>query len=141
MIDPNETHSPQILQFGRRRGAPRVCVLDHKPHVRSFLAGMLEELGFVARESGTAELKTILTDFDPDMVVLGPLNGPAEVGLMLQSLKFAGFIGRVMLFGGRAAPSLMDMQETGERIGLGMLPPLGTPFRDSALWENVSCFL
>ena len=120
MIDQNSPHQSQILQFGRRRGAPRVCVLDHKPHVRSFLAGMLEELGFVARESGAAELKTVLTDFDPDMIVLGPMNGPAEVGLMLQSLKFAGFIGRVMLFGGRAAQSLMDMQETGEQIGLGI---------------------
>ena len=87
MIDRNETHSPQILQFGRRRGAPRVCVLDHKPHVRSFLAGMLEEIGFVARESGAAELKTVLAEFDPDLVsaFVGMLReGEAQVNIVTE---------------------------------------------------------
>ena len=140
LSDPSFPPS-QIIQFGRRRGPPRVCILDHKPHVRSFLAAMLDEIGFATRECGAAELKAILNEFVPDLVVLGPLNGAAEVGLILQSLKFAGFFGRVMLFGGRNSMALMEMQELGERIGLGMLPPLGTPFHDNALRENVSPFL
>lgn len=140
LSDPSFPPS-QIIQFGRRHGPPRVCILDHKPHVRSFLAGMLDEIGFATRECGAAELKAILNEFVPDLVVLGPLNGAAEVGLILQSLKFAGFFGRIMLFGGRNSMALMEMQELGERIGLGMLPPLGTPFHDNALRENVSPFL
>jgi len=141
MLSDPSYPSSQIIQFGRRRGPPRVCILDHKPHVRSFLAGMLDEIGFATRECGAAELKEILNEFVPDLVVLGPLNGAAEVGLILQSLKFAGFFGRVMLFGGRNSMALMEMQELGERVGLGMLPPLGTPFHDNALRENVSPFL
>ena len=140
LSDPSFPPS-QIIQFGGRRGPPRACILDHKPHVRSFLAGMLDEIGFATRECGAAELKAILNELVPDLVVLGPLNGAAEVGLMLQSLKFAGFFGRVMLFGGRNSMALMEMQELGERVGLGMLPPLGTPFHDNALRENVSSFL
>jgi EAL domain-containing protein (putative c-di-GMP-specific phosphodiesterase class I) len=35
----------------------------------------------------------------------------------------------------------MAMQEFGEALGLAMLPPLGTPFRDGTLADNVSCFL
>src|ERR1044071_1688866 len=33
------------------------------------------------------------------------------------------------------------MQELGERVGMAMLPPLGTPFRDGTLADNVACFL
>jgi EAL domain-containing protein (putative c-di-GMP-specific phosphodiesterase class I) len=130
-----------VIPFGRRHGPPRVCVLDHKPHVRSFLAGMLEELGFATRESGVSELKTILVEFVPNLIVLGPLNGKMEVGLILRALKYSAYSGRAMLFGGRNSMSLIEMQEVGEQAGLAMLPPLGTPFRDSTLRENLECFL
>jgi hypothetical protein len=40
--------STQPLLFGRRRMAPRVCVVDHKPHIRTFLAEALEDLGFLS---------------------------------------------------------------------------------------------
>jgi EAL domain-containing protein (putative c-di-GMP-specific phosphodiesterase class I) len=132
---------PQIVQFGRRRAPPRVCVLDHKPHVRSFLAGMLEELGFVACECGAGDLKKVMNEFVPDLVVLGPFNGKYEVGLLLESLRYIGFSGRVMLFGGRNSSALFEAQETAERIGFAVLPPLGTPFRDETLRENVGAFL
>jgi EAL domain-containing protein (putative c-di-GMP-specific phosphodiesterase class I) len=46
-----------------------------------------------------------------------------------------------MLFGGRAATSLIALHELGEQSGLAMLPPLGTPYRDSDLHENLSPFL
>ena len=131
----------QVVQLGRRRGPPRACVLDHKPHVRSFLAGMLEELGFAARDCGAPEMKKVLDEFAPDLIVFGPFNGPTEVGLLIQTLVFTGYGGRAMLFGGRHSNDLMEVQELGERVGLSMLPPLGTPFRDGTLTENVACFL
>jgi EAL domain-containing protein (putative c-di-GMP-specific phosphodiesterase class I) len=116
-------------------------VLDHKPHVRWFLANKLEELGFISRECAAAEFKKILTEFVPDLVVLGPFNGKNEVSLLLESLRYIGFGGRVMLFGGRNSPDLFDAQELAERTGLAVLPPLGTPFRDETLRENVGAFL
>jgi EAL domain-containing protein (putative c-di-GMP-specific phosphodiesterase class I) len=131
----------QIVQFGRRNGPPRACVLDHKPHVRSFLGGMLEDLGFATRDCGAAELKKLLDEFVPDLIVFGPLNDKSEVGLLLQALRFSNYRGRIMLFGGRSSAALMDLQELGERLGLAMLAPLGTPFRDATLIDNVSCFL
>ena len=48
---------------------------------------------------------------------------------------------RVMMFGGRAATSLIALHELGEESGLAMLPPLATPYRDSDLWQNLSPFL
>jgi EAL domain-containing protein (putative c-di-GMP-specific phosphodiesterase class I) len=132
---------PQIVQFGRRRAPPRACVLDHKPHVRSFLAGMLEEMGFVACDCGAGELKKVMNEFVPDLVLLGPFNGKYEVGLLLESLRYIGFSGRVMLFGGRNSLALFEAQEIAERAGFAVLPPLGTPFRDETLKENVGCFL
>lgn len=139
--DQPSLHSTPIVQLGRRRGPPRACVLDHKPHVRGFLAGMLEELGFAARDCGAPDMKKVLEEFVPDLVVLGPLNGPTEIALMLQTLIFTGYGGRAMLFGGRHSNTLMEMQELGERVELAMLPPLGTPFRDGTLADNVACFL
>jgi EAL domain-containing protein (putative c-di-GMP-specific phosphodiesterase class I) len=115
--------------------------MDHKPHVRSFLAGMLDELGFATRDCGPPDFKTVLGEFVPDLVVLGPLHGTAEVSLLIQALVFTGYGGRAMLFGGRHSNALMEMQELGERVGLSMLPPLGTPFHDGMLADNVASFL
>src|SRR5688500_5630090 len=114
------------LQFGRRRIAPRVCVVDVKPHIRSFLADALEELGLIARQCGhLKEVAAALSDFDPDLIVLGLLTPESEVTKTLHLLVSSNFSGRVMLFGGRAASSLMALQELGEQSGLAMLPPLG----------------
>jgi len=131
-----------MVQFGRRRPVPRVCVLDAKPHIRRFLSDTLQELGFVTRECGRlTDLSEALADFQPDLVVLGLLKLESEVAKALQALITALFAGRVMLFGGRASTALMGLQELGEQVGLAMLPPLGTPFRDSDLHENLSPFL
>ena len=139
--DQPSLQSTQIVQFGRRVGPPRACVLDHKPHVRSFLANMLDELGFATRDCGPADFKTILQEFVPDLVVFGPFNGKADVSLLIQAMVFSAYSGRLMLFGGRHSNELMELQELGERVGPSMLPPLGTPFRDSTLADNVACFL
>lgn len=130
------------VQFGRRRIAPRVCVVDLKPHIRAFLADALEELGFISRPCGRlTEVTAALQDFNPDLIVIGLLAPECEVTKTLHLLASTDFRGRVMLFGGRAASSLLALHELGEQIGLAMLPPLGTPYRDSDLRENLAPFL
>ena len=56
--------SRQTVPFGHRRTAPHVGVVDSKPHIRTFLVQMLEDLGFVAhqcdRSSAVAAASTTL---------------------------------------------------------------------------------
>jgi len=48
---------------------------------------MLDELGFIAREAGTADIRTVLRDFRPDLIVLGPLGGTLRVQSFLKTLQ------------------------------------------------------
>ena len=129
-------------QFARHRTAPKVCVVDSKRHIQTFLADTLEELGFATRHCGRiADVRAALTDFVPDLVVLGLLIPESDVTKTLHLLASDGYTGKVMLFGGRASTALLALHELGEQIGLAMLPPLGTPFRDSDLHKNLSPFL
>src|SRR5262245_16696928 len=96
-------HNP--LRFGSRRLPPRVCIVDAKPHVRTFLAETLEELGFVASQCGRAsDLPDSLAGAAPNLVVVGLLMPESDVTKALRSLASSGFQGKVMLFGGRASP-------------------------------------
>ena len=45
------------VEFGRRRVAPRVCIIDRKPYIRTFLAETFEELGFIPE--GCADAKEL----------------------------------------------------------------------------------
>ena len=65
-----------------------------------FLADMLDELGFSAREAGTSDIRTVLREFRPDLIVLGPLGGTLEAQAFLKTLQAQGYGGTVMLFGG-----------------------------------------
>src|SRR6187455_1277488 len=131
----------EVVPFGRRPVPPRACVLENKMHVRTFLADMLDELGFIAREAETLDIRTMLRDFRPDLIVLGPLDGGPEVRSVMQTLRAQGCAAKVMLFGGRSSTALIRNYEFGEAAGLTMLPPLGTPFRDRDLHANLDCFL
>lgn len=130
------------IPFGRRGLAPRVCIVDGKEHIRTFLADMLEELGFVAAHCGSlAELRTALTGPIMNLFVVGSLAGEeGQTGALLM-LASAHCKARVMVFGGRSSLALLAAQGLGERLGLAMLPPLGTPFRERDLTENLSPFL
>jgi EAL domain-containing protein (putative c-di-GMP-specific phosphodiesterase class I)/CheY-like chemotaxis protein len=130
------------LQFGHRRMAPRVCIVDSKPHIRTFLAEALEDLGFLARQCGRAsELNAELKKGELDLIVLGLLAPESDVTRVLHVSALSGYRGKVMLFGGRASPALLALHDLGEQLGLAMLPPLLTPFRDSELQDNLSGFL
>ena len=130
------------IPFAHRRIAPHVCVADRKPHIRSFLADALEDLGFIAHRCADAsELRDTMTKVAPELVVLGTLSSEEQLKGALATLALDRYTGRVMLFGGRASPALLDLSERGERLGLSMLPPLLTPFRDSDLRDNLAAFL
>lgn len=129
----------QTVSFRLGPIPPRVCVVDNKPHVRSFIAEALDDLGFIVHQCGAAALAVVRAEVAPDLIVLGPLGEAGELAALLGNL--AGFPGKVMLFGGRSAPSLMHTHELGKRLGLAMLQPLGTPFRDGDLSANLDCFL
>jgi EAL domain-containing protein (putative c-di-GMP-specific phosphodiesterase class I) len=139
--DRNALQRGEVVPFGRRPIPPRACVLENKTHVRAFLAEMLDGLGFIAREAVTGEVRTMLRDFRPDLIVLGPLDGGPEVRSVMQTLRAQGYGAKVMLFGGRSSAALIRNCEFGEAAGLTMLPPLGTPFRDRDLHENLAAFL
>ena len=131
----------EIIQFGRRPIPPRACVVENKTHVRMFLAEMLDELGFIAREAVALDVTATLREFRPDLIVVGPLGGGAEVRAVLQMLLAHGYGGKAMLFGGRSSATLVRTHEFGESAGLAMLPPLGTPFHDRDLDMILAGFL
>ena len=131
----------EIVQFGRRPIPPRACVVENKTHVRMFLTEMLDELGFIAREADTIDIRVVLRDFRPDLIVLGPLEAGLEVRSLLRTLQAQNYGGAVMLFGGRSSAALIRSHEFGDDAGLGMLPPLGTPFRKRDLDTILSGFL
>lgn len=121
---------------------PRVCVVDGKLHIRTFLAEVLEDLGFVTHQCGRAsDVAAVLQGVPTDLMVLGLLVPESDVTKVMYSLASNGYAGKVMLFGGRASTALLALHDLGERLGLAMLPPLRTPYRDSDLQENLSVFL
>jgi EAL domain-containing protein (putative c-di-GMP-specific phosphodiesterase class I) len=130
-----------ILPFGRRHIVPRICVVENKPHVRGFLAQAFEDLGFVTSECLRIELPAAIAEFAPDIVVAGPQGNESELALLLQMVSQHEHGGKVMLFGGRSSLTLIAAQDFGERLGLSMLPPLGTPFRDADLVANLAEYL
>jgi EAL domain-containing protein (putative c-di-GMP-specific phosphodiesterase class I) len=139
--DHSEQHGAEIIQFGRRPIPPRACVVENRTHVRMFLTDMLDELGFIAREADTTDIRTVLREFRPDLIVLGPLGTGLEVQALLRTLQAQTYGGTVMLFGGRSSEALISSHEFGEQAGLTMLPPLGTPFRARELNANLDRFL
>ena len=63
MTDDRERQECEIIQFGRRPIPPRACVVENRTHVRMFLADMLDELGFIAREGNTTDIRTTSANF------------------------------------------------------------------------------
>ena len=141
MTEDREQQGCEIIQFSRRPVPPRACVVENRIHVRMFLADMLDEMGFIAREADTTDIRATLRDFRPDVIVLGPLDAGLEVQAVLRSLQAQAYGGAVMLFGGRSSGALISSHQFGEQAGLMMLPPLGTPFRARDLDANLDRFL
>src|SRR6202790_3690241 len=128
--------------FGRRKVIPRVCVVDAKRHLRAFLTGILEDLGFVTSECAKAdELGTILETQHPDLVVLGLSVDGIEAGKILEVLVRREFGGKVLAIGARESIIVKAVRQVGEENRLAMLPPLTTPFAAGTLRERVTMLL
>ena len=136
----DESHH-ELAKFGRRPAPPRVCVVEYNTQVRGFLAEALDELGFIAREAEPTSIESMLRDFRPNLIVLGPLDGGLEARSLLRTFQAQNYGGAVMLFGGRGSVTLGRSQEIGEQSGLEMLPPLGAPLRHRDLIANLTRFL
>jgi EAL domain-containing protein (putative c-di-GMP-specific phosphodiesterase class I)/CheY-like chemotaxis protein len=128
--------------FGRRKVTPRACVADGKRHLRAFLSEVLEDLGFVTSECASAEeLKAVLANDVPDLILLGIAADGIEPGTFLEALVRAAFDGRVLTVGARDSIIVRAVQQVGEEYGLAMLPPLTTPFAAETLRERVATLL
>jgi EAL domain-containing protein (putative c-di-GMP-specific phosphodiesterase class I)/CheY-like chemotaxis protein len=128
--------------FGRRKVTPRACVADGKRHLRAFLAEVLEDLGFVTSECASAdELQALLTSELPDLILLGIAADGIEPGSFLETLVRAAYDGKVLTVGARESIIVKAVQQVGEEYGLGMLPPLTTPFAAETLRDRVAMLL
>jgi len=129
--------------FKPRHIVPRACVLDDKPHIRTFISDMLDELGFVTETAPQAiDIRALLQATNPSVIVVSISSAPgSRASQVLMQLAAEGYRGNVMLFGGRASEALVSAQSLGEKLKLAMLSPLCTPFRDADMASNLSVFL
>jgi EAL domain-containing protein (putative c-di-GMP-specific phosphodiesterase class I)/CheY-like chemotaxis protein len=131
-----------IATFGQRKVAPRVCIVDDKRHIRTFLGEALEELGFIACECATAGEFPMLLDLQlPDLVVLGMPRDGTEAGHILKILVGRQFHGKVLVIGPRDSIIVNAVRQLGEEFGIQMLPPLATPFSADGLRASVAMLL
>jgi EAL domain-containing protein (putative c-di-GMP-specific phosphodiesterase class I) len=128
--------------FGRRKVRRRVCIANCKRHIRAFLSGALEELGFSACECAqVGQLDVVLGERLPDLVIIGLSGDGVEAGEILETLEARQFDGKVLLLGSRDSRILNIVEELGYTLGIAMLPPLFTPFGIGALRDRVAALL
>jgi EAL domain-containing protein (putative c-di-GMP-specific phosphodiesterase class I) len=122
--------------------APRVGIVDRKPYVRTFLAEMFEDFGFIPEcWLDASELFPSLNNVEPDLVVIVVSDDAESTDDILKVLATARFRGRIMLMGSLGRPAVASTQRLGEQLGLAMLPMLGTPFRTGELRARVADLL
>jgi EAL domain-containing protein (putative c-di-GMP-specific phosphodiesterase class I) len=77
----------------------------------------------------------------PDLVVLG-LSARGEEGEeVLSTLAARQFVGKVLLLGPRASPTVQALQDLGTQLKLEMLPALCTPFGSGNLRDSVAMLM
>jgi EAL domain-containing protein (putative c-di-GMP-specific phosphodiesterase class I) len=128
--------------FGRRKVAPRACIVDRKPHLRAFLADALEEFRFITAEcSGATELPARLAEHQPDLLVIGSTIDGVEAESIVDVLVAAGFTGRVLTIAPRESIMSDAIRQHGAARGLQMLPVLATPFSTRSLGASLAPLL
>jgi EAL domain-containing protein (putative c-di-GMP-specific phosphodiesterase class I) len=128
--------------FGRRKISPRVCVVDSKQHIRTFLMEAFEDLGFITCEcTESGDLDDVLENHLPDILVLGLSAGGVAASELLKVLTTKAFSGRVLLVGPRGSRIVDAVRELGDELGIVMLPPLATPFGPEGLRTSMAAFL
>ncbi len=142
MGNSNTFEADRRRTFGKRKVAPRACVVDSKHHLQTFLGEALEELGFIVCRPTSAEgLAQALTAHYPDVLILGLSAGGMEGARTLEVASANRFDGKVLLLGPAASPMVTAVQRHGETLGLTMLPVLNTPFGDRDLRAAVADLL
>jgi EAL domain-containing protein (putative c-di-GMP-specific phosphodiesterase class I) len=130
------------VPFGRRKVAPRVCLVEGKQCIRRYLGEALEEIGFITCEcTQIGELGVVLDAQLPDLVVVGLSSGGIEAAAILKVLAARAFGGEVLVFGPRGSSVVAAVQELGEQLDLAMLPALATPFGTESLHHSVAMLL
>jgi len=139
-IEPEERAT--LSTFGRRKVAPRACIFDRKPHLRTFLADALEEMRFITSDcSDASELPTLLDAHQPDLLVLGSSVDGLEAARVIDILSDKRFSGTVLPICARETIMSGAIRQLGLQRGLSMLPPLSTPFSSQMLRESVAALL
>jgi len=134
MTTLNLDENPRSAAFGRRKVTPRVCIADSKKHLRTFLAEILEDLGFLTYECAKAsEFAAILDTQLPDLIVLGLSFDGIEAGTILEILAEKAYAGKVLAIGPRESIMVRAVRQLGEEYGIAMLPPLLPPFSAETL--------
>jgi EAL domain-containing protein (putative c-di-GMP-specific phosphodiesterase class I)/CheY-like chemotaxis protein len=128
--------------FGRRKVRPRVCIVDAKQHIRTFLGETLEELDFITCECAeVGQLGAVLDTRVPDLVMTGLSAGGIDACEVIKVLASHEFDGKVLLFGQRVAYSEAAIREFAQDLGIVILPTLRAPFSTESLREIVSTLL
>jgi EAL domain-containing protein (putative c-di-GMP-specific phosphodiesterase class I) len=132
----------QTTTFGRRKVVPRVCILVHKPLVRTFLCEAIEEIGLLASECAAPDgLEWVLEAEHPDLVIVGVAADGFAAEVAVERLVRARFAGAVLLIGHADLPVLAAAHTRGTALGLSMLPVLTTPYRHEDLTARLSMAL
>lgn len=130
------------VAFGRRKLMPRVCIADNKPHIRTFLADTLEDLGFITFECArAADLSAILNSQAVDLVVIGLSAGGIEAGKLLEILAASRFDGMVLPVAVPDSILSFATRQLGRELGITTLPTLPTPFSAESLRHSVASLL
>jgi EAL domain-containing protein (putative c-di-GMP-specific phosphodiesterase class I)/CheY-like chemotaxis protein len=139
-INPHE-HA-RAGYFGHRKVMPRACVADGKKHLRTFLAEILEDLGFITSECAHAsDLAGLLDAQQPDLLVLGLSANGIEVGNILETLVRKNYAGKVLIIGQPDSIMVKAVRQIGDEYGIAMLPSLPTPFSAGTLRDSVAALL
>lgn len=136
------TPSVRPAAFGQRTLSPRVCIADNKPHIRTFLADALEELGFITFEcSRAADLKLLLETQMLNLVVIGLSAGGIEAGKVLETLASVNFRGKVMPVAVPDSILSFATRQMARELGIATLPTLPTPFSAETLRHSVASLI
>jgi EAL domain-containing protein (putative c-di-GMP-specific phosphodiesterase class I) len=127
--------------FGRRRLAPRACIVDPNKHIRLFLVEALGELGFIATDCANAVEFGTLHSSALDLVVLGITANIFETAEILAMLAQQGYIGRLLIIGPQNSVNVVAVQQLGEELGMRVLSSLSTPFSAETLSRCLATLL
>jgi len=138
----HQLESNNVVTFGRRKVRPRICIVDDKLHIRTFLSETLEDLGFIVCEcEHFGQLGAVIEAEIPDLIILGSTTPLLEAADVLEALAAKAFAGKLMLLGPRESPLVPALEARAEELGVAMLPTLCTPFSEAGLRESVATLL